>query len=149
MTRNIIVRNVQPSDAEDVFAIRNLPGIYKYFRNPRKITPREHAHWFAVQLKPRNRRNFFIATVGGKIAGYLRYSLVKDTYDISVAVVPQFQKRGIAGFLLRQTLPKIETEGKPVQAEVRKENIASLRFFEKHGFVRLREKHDSVIFVNA
>ena len=147
MTQNIKIRNIEASDAEDFFAIRNIPSVYKYFRNPRKVTPEEHAHWFISQLKSINRRNFFVAILGGKIAGYLRYYLVKDTYDVSIAVFPQFQKKGIASFLLRRTLPKIETNGKKIQAEVQTGNIASLRFFEKHGFTRLREKRDSIIFI--
>jgi len=150
MTYNIIIRNVQPSDIDAVFDIRNilldLPDADKFFKNSKKLTPEKHARWFAAQLKPANRRNFFLAIQDDRAVGYLRYAGKENIYTVSIAVLPRFQKSGIGSQLLRQTLSKIERRGKQVQAEVRSDNIVSLKFFEKHGFIRLIEKDGYVLF---
>ena len=37
MIMNITIRNVEIGDSKAIFAIRNLPSVYKYFRNSNSI----------------------------------------------------------------------------------------------------------------
>lgn len=145
--QKVVVRNVQSGDSEAVLFIRNLPSVYKYFRSAKKITKEGHADWFAIQQQPAKRKNFFVAEQDGKIIGYLRYDATDNICDISIAVIPEFRKKGIASLLLRQTLSNIAEDGKRIQAEVKKKNIESCEFFKKHGFTKFKERQNSIIFV--
>lgn len=146
MNHNVKIRNIKPGDSQAVLAIRNSLEVYRFCRNARQIRPEEHAHWFAKRAKQKNGGYYFIATLNDEVAGYLRYDLVGDIYDIAIAIFPKFHKKGVGSCLLQQTLSKVQKEGRKIQAEVQKDNIASIRFFEKHGFIRLREKDNSIIF---
>ena len=147
MNQKITVRNIHRGDALHILAIRNATDVRQNFRNKDGVSVVEHEQWFTQQLKPENRKRFFVAMIGRDLAGYLRYDLKNDHFDISIAVMNTFRKSGVGKALLKLSLPKIRQEHKPIKAEVRKTNFASLLFFEKNGFVRSSEDEEYVSFV--
>lgn len=84
----IEIRKVRPSDSEALLAIQNPPAVDIYCRNRRQIAPDEHHQWFSVRLAKYGREKYYVATVDGQVAGYLRYDLVADYYDIGIAIPP-------------------------------------------------------------
>lgn len=77
------------------------------------------------------------AEYDGKIAGYCVLYCAADEGNIStIAVNPQFRRRGVADLLLSRT--KQETEKRQVVSiylEVRTSNLPARCLYEKHGFV--------------
>ena len=134
MNQNIVVRTIRKDDVYHILAIRNADDVRVHSRNSEKVSDVEHQRWFTIQLKPENRRRFFIATRGKEIVGYIRYDLRENYYDISIAIEHRIRKLGIGSLLLKSSLPKMEQDGVLIKAGVKRDNLPSLKFFEKNGF---------------
>lgn len=58
---------------------------------------------------------------------------------ISIAVVPEARGRGAASLLLSSTIRRLKLRGvERLTLTVRKSNGGAIRFYERHGFTRLR-----------
>lgn len=53
---------------------------------------------------------------------------------LDIAILPEFQNRGIGAALLKTLLAESEAAGKPLRHMVFKMNTAALRFYERFGF---------------
>ncbi len=110
-----------PEDWEFIRQLRNLAR--EGFFSESEITPPEHRafmHKYGY--------NYFIATLDGRKVGFI--GEVKG--DVRLAVLPKYRSRGIAtrmlGFLEKACGKKTLT------AQVKKENIASIKTFLKLGW---------------
>ncbi|GEM_PF-174738 len=147
MNLKIRVRTVRSGDDKRILEIRNTDGVRRNFCNTEKVSPVEHDQWFAKQLKPENRKRFLVATREGKIVGYIRYDLRNNDYTVSIATEQKFQRLGIGSILLTSSLPKMLRDGRLIRAEVKKDNLPSQMFFEKHGFNYLDEDDGYKYFI--
>lgn len=135
MNRKAAVRNIRRSDCGGILKLRNAPDVRRYFRDSARVSSAEHNLWFEKQLAPPNRKRFFVAAIGQNLVGYVRYDLSGGYYDISIGVASPFRRLQIGSILLNQSLTKVEKDGKPIRAVVKKDNFASRHFFQKNGFV--------------
>src|SRR5690606_11579926 len=75
----------------------------------------------------------------GRVLGYA--GLWYDSHDchvMTLAVLPEMQRRGIADMLLADlTLEALKRGGRRLLLEVRVDNDAALALYTKHGFERL------------
>lgn len=53
---------------------------------------------------------------------------------LDIAILPEFQNRGVGGALLRSLVAESEAAGKPLRHMVFKMNTAAMRFYERFGF---------------
>jgi len=70
--------------------------------------------------------NYYICLYNGEPAGFI--GIVDE--DMRLAVKKEYQKRGIASFMLTEIM-KLNIN---FVVRVKKDNIASIKFFEKNGF---------------
>jgi ribosomal-protein-alanine N-acetyltransferase len=88
---------------------------------------------------------FLVAVRGGIICGYMitctRGSQAPDAFElVSLAVDPAFRGMGAASCLMRNTLRKLQLRGGVrFSLMVRVTNQAARRFYEKHGFRKVRK----------
>jgi [ribosomal protein S18]-alanine N-acetyltransferase len=86
-------------------------------------------------------RDFFIvAKVGGRIAGYAVACAEKQNAEIaSLAVHPDYRRRGVGDALMRHTLRGLKRAGvRRVELMVRTGNIAGAQLYRGLGFRRIR-----------
>ena len=89
----------------------------------------------------RDCRDFFVvAKVGGRIAGYAVACAGKRNAEIaSLAVHPDYRRRGVADALMRQTLAELGAAGVGrVELMVRTGNTAGAQLYRSLGFRRVR-----------
>lgn len=107
---------------EFIRALRNDPRMRTWFVEQVDITPEEQ-----VAYMTKYSGYYFVCCVNGTPAGYV--GAVND--DIRIATHPDYQRHGIASFMLEyiaRAFPR-------ATAKIKIENDASLHLFEKAGFV--------------
>jgi ribosomal protein S18 acetylase RimI-like enzyme len=108
---------------EFVRNLRNHPSVKTGFIEQEYIDMFDHALYMQ-----RLGSSFYICLVDGEPAGYV--GVIKS--DIRVATHPNFQKMGVASFMINELMRKHPNS----YAKVKVDNEASVGLFEKCGFVK-------------
>lgn len=115
------IRSAAPRYWENIRNLRNDPAVVDGFIQKEHISCADH-HDFMIK----NHDNFVLCFVDDNFAGYGR--VIDD--DISVCVRPEYQKMGVAKFLVKNMI-----KWRPnAFAKVKINNAASLALFESLGF---------------
>ena len=112
--------------------LRNMDGVKEGFIQQDTISSRQHEEYMK-----KNSHSFWICIDKGHPIGYIG---IIDL-DIRVATHPNHQGKGVASFMLNEVMKKNPN----AVSKVKIDNLASLRLFEKCGFVKkyyLLEKED-------
>jgi RimJ/RimL family protein N-acetyltransferase len=125
----VVVRPASGADALDVLAWRNDPVTRAMARNQDEVDTAAHLAWFGKALAD-PRRTFLIGEVDGEKIGMVRFDRGEET-EVSINLDPAHRSRGLSYPLLMAGLAYV---GGDVWAEIRPENTASLRLFERAGF---------------
>ena len=141
----IIVRRAQLNDAERIWEIRNEPESRAVAASPEIIPLPQHIDWFKRKYLEQDGNFCFIGEIGEKVAGYCRFDLKDDKYLISVAVASSMHGRGIATFLIGQSIKQLNTK-KSIHAEIRRHNIASAKMLERNGFKKISEDKENFYY---
>jgi RimJ/RimL family protein N-acetyltransferase len=146
--KDIQISSIVFDDLIDVFNLSNQDTVRVNSFNNNKIDLEEHKKWFKGKLEDKN-VIILKAVVNNELAGQVRLDLEDNDALIGVSVDEKFRGEGIASKLLQAAIAKIESNGriKTISAFVKPENLASIRLFEKNGFVFDRE--DEVLGNNA
>lgn len=140
------IRKVEEKDVEKIWEIRNHPLIRKNSGNSELITLQNHKEWFHNKYF-KNKNNFcYVLCNEINLAGYCRldYSEEEKAYIVSIAIDPENQSRGLGTRLLSQSLEKMKNKQNIlVLAEVKKDNIASIKLFERNAFKKYREDEEN------
>lgn len=121
-------------EKELVFKLQCKNNVRIYFNNPSVPTWDEHSAWFDRTII-KNDCFLYSIIVESQFVGYLRLDLkiIDKTALVSIIVDPEFQGQGIAtGALINCSLIHPEFD---LFAEIKDENIASIKSFSKAGFV--------------
>jgi ribosomal protein S18 acetylase RimI-like enzyme len=90
----------------------------------------------------KNNSFFYIAEVGRKIVGIAcahTYPGNDTVYLDFIAIDKSYQRRGIGSMLLKAILKKvINANKKKIYFIIRADNDVGIRFYEKHGFKRVK-----------
>ncbi len=137
--RKIEFRFVEKSDVERVWEIRNHPKARANSFNNDPIPFFSHQQWFEDQYFT-NRNNYcLVLVIEGLVVGYCRFDLKEPRlYRNSIALDPQFHGQGLGKKLLEEGLRRLPLNS-TVFAEVEKDNIASLKLFQKMEFRTINE----------
>lgn len=134
----IKVRPAQPNDAQRIWEIRNEPQARSVAASPEVIPLSQHIDWFNNKYFKGRGNICFVGEIEQNIIGYCRFDLDNDRYIISIAVASSMHGKGIGTLLLRQSIEQLQLS-KPILAEIRKYNIASIKIFEHNGFKKTSE----------
>lgn len=135
------VRKAQAEDSKRIWKIRNHPVCRKFSGNSEIIPLANHISWFKKKyFSGQNNYCFVLVNEADQVAGYCRLDFddENDNYIISIAIDPNYHAQGQGYELLSKTLIKFKRP-KKILAEIKKENIASIKLFQKNNFKVIRE----------
>jgi len=131
-----LIRPVRYEDLDEVIEI-NL-----------KTLPENYSRFFYEELYKRFPKTFLVAEVEGRIGGYVmcrierclskfsKLRFVKSCHVVSIAVLEEYRRRGIATAMLKEALRNSMTEYGATEGflEVRVTNIPAINLYRKLGF---------------
>lgn len=136
----ITVRMATPADCDAIFTWRNAEKTRQYFFNTEPVSIETHRVWFQNSLTNPN-RVLLIGEVGAQPVGVLRYDIEGNEALISVYLDPGMSGHGLGSQLIRLGSEWIRDNFQQIvviNAEILRQNIASLRAFESAGYVEHR-----------
>ena len=132
----IEIREIQDDDINDLFNWRNHPEVRKNFFNTNPISWDEHEKWFKAKIKD-SYTSIYIACSGKDKVGSIRFEDKSDVIKVSIMLNPDFLGKGFGSEVIRlgtERFIKEKNPYKPIHAEIKRDNIASLKAFQKAGF---------------
>lgn len=136
------LRRFQPSDLEKVKHINQV------------CLPENYSSYFFMDLYERFPETFIVAEVYGEVAGYIMcrietglpdfglFGIAKRGHVISIAVLPQYQRKGIGQALMQDAMQRMRTyKAKECYLEVRASNTPAINLYKKLGFETSRTVH--------
>lgn len=134
------LRHIRSDDEEDLFLWRNDPEVRKNSFSTGVVTSEEHALWFAKKNKDPN-VVMYLAHAGKNKIGVIRFEDKGNEIVVNVMLNPNFVGMGFGSKLIKlgtEIFVGEKRPDRPIVAEVKKDNVASLKAFEKAGY---SEKH--------
>lgn len=134
--RKIDLRAATVADMADLLEWRNHPETRKSSFNTDAITPEAHEAWFKKKLASTD-TVIYIAISGTDKLGTIRFEDNGETIKTSVMLNPAFFRQGLGSKVIAIGTEKYRMEKKtarPIFAEIKTDNAASLRAFAKAGF---------------
>lgn len=135
------IRQFKPADLERVMHIN------------RTCLPENYSSFFFTDLHERFPATFVVAEENGKLVGYAMcriergipsskiIGLTKKGHLISIAVLPEYQRRGVGYALMREIMQAMLLyEATECLLEVRVSNTAAVNLYKKLGFEIARTK---------
>jgi RimJ/RimL family protein N-acetyltransferase len=135
----ISLRDATSEDAEFLFEWANdhETRLQSFVSEP--IAWRDHEAWLTSVLADQDRR-LFVAVRAGEPVGQVRLDHRRGSVIVSVSVAPQARGRSLAAQIIRLATAHA---GQIVLAEIKETNLASIRAFEKAGYVRIGTHSDA------
>jgi RimJ/RimL family protein N-acetyltransferase len=137
------IRKADKQDIKLLFDWANDPEVRKASFSTHEITWEEHSKWYEKVLNSEN-VVIYVLTEDDVPVGQARFTVEDGIADIGYSIGSEFRSRGLATRLLKMAMWDAVKERKDIidfQARVKRDNIASLRVFEKLGF---RKDKDSL-----
>jgi ribosomal-protein-alanine N-acetyltransferase len=134
---------------ETKFSLRqfNVKDLESVIEINRTCLPENYASFFFLDTFQNCPSAFKVAQVGSQIVGYImcriehgfsdvkRLKFVRKGHIISVAVMPEHRRDGIASELVKQALDALqELKADECYLEVRETNETAIKLYEKLGF---------------
>ena len=135
------LRRATMDDALDVLAWRNDPHTIAMSKTPGVLDRASHMAWFARAVRSED-RVIFIALEADMKLGMVRFDRTGDAWLVSINVAPEQRGTGYGSRLLNDAIELFHSLAGDISilAEVKCGNEASLRIFERCGFVREVDK---------
>ena len=133
------------SDCKSIYQWRNDPITRKMSKNKNFIVWSDHVNWFKRSFFS-NDNKLIICELGSsdKIA-FLKFKLIKESALVSINLNPNFRGQGFAKHCLLNSIDLLKKETNKVKllnAEIREENIASIKTFMGSGFTLNKMSND-------
>jgi methionyl-tRNA formyltransferase len=132
----ISLRDVEAYDINDLFDWRNHSDVRKNSFNSDLISWDEHEKWFKAKIKD-SHTSIYIACSGKDKVGSIRFEDKGDVIKGSIMLNPDFLGKGLGSEVIRlgtERFIKEKNPEKPVYAEIKIDNIASIKAFQKAGY---------------
>ncbi len=135
MQQTFKLRKFVPNDLQNVMQINRV------------CLPENYTDFFFMDLHQRFPETFIVAEENGEIAGYIMCrievglsnygfgGLVKKGHVVSIAVMPQYRRKGVAQAVINRALEGMQYyKAKQCFLEVRVTNDAGISLYKKLGF---------------
>lgn len=139
------IRNLEADDINDLFSWRNHPDVRKNSFNTNPILWEEHEKWFKKKLAESDTAIYTVCCRDKKI-GSIRFEDKGEAVKVNIMLNPDFLGKGFGSKIIRLGTEKFIKERQPdksIHAEIKKDNVASIRAFQKAGY---KESHLTFIY---
>lgn len=133
-------RKATLEDAEILYRWRHDPTTLQYSRNPEKVSFSNHLEWLKKSLQNPN-RTILIFLHEDLLIGTGRADFDGRFYELSWTIAPDQRGLGYSHMLIKKLTEKFH----PSRAEIKTDNIPSIKVAEKVG-LRKVDKKDGMIF---
>jgi len=137
----MIIKDAEIIDSIDLFEWRNDQLSCCMSKNNKKLTIEEHEIWYQDSLKNPSRK-LYIGIDSNEKIGICRFDYDElDNYsEISINLNPKMRGKNLSYEFLNNAIKKYATNNHyKLKATIKKENKASLKIFEKSGFLYFSE----------
>lgn len=137
--QGFVIRKAEPTDIPQIMQI-NLETL-----------PENYPEYFFREIFDRYSDAFYVAETESKVIGYIMCRMeggistfglrwVRRGHIVSVAILPDYRRQGIATELITQSMQALKTayNAKEVILEVRITNLPAIRLYEKLKFHKIR-----------
>ncbi len=144
----ITVRGASLEDSDEVLLWRNDPLAIAMSTSSTEVSAKQHAKWFPTTLNS----DATVHVIGESTLpheerqkiGVCRFDRqLNNLWKISINLNPAVRGQGLSEELLRLSIGfwanRVNPSNERLFAEVRPENPASIRIFERNGFIRWAE----------
>lgn len=120
----INVRPYREGDLDKVLEIENVSFKFPYSMD-----------LFRRLLAQKSTRMLVAQNSGGNVVGYILYSIRPGKcLIISLAVLPEFRRRGVGAMLMQALIKDVGPLAKYIELQVGCGNIDAVKFYQKFGF---------------
>lgn len=143
----LVVRAATEQDASLLLSWRNDAETRRWSRTSAAVEPDQHADWLRGVLDD-SRRWLWIAEVDAEPVATVRHDVDSaGRAEVSLAVAPAYRGRGVATAAIRAADARLltSTTVEVVDAHVHPDHAASLRVFERAGYVRVDLAADGLV----
>ena len=137
-----VLRFAKMTDAKILFEWRNDLMTRDASHNTSEIRFEDHLVWLENSLTNQHRK-LFVAEINGVPVGTVRADQSDGTWEISWTVAPEHRGRGLGKRIVSKLARSIIG---PIRAEVKAENIASVRIAESIGMRLISEANGVLHF---
>jgi len=136
------LRRFQPTDLEKVIHINQV------------CLPENYSSYFFIDLYEHYPETFIVAEAYAELVGYIMcrietglpdfglLGITRRGHVISIAVLPEYQRKGIGQALLQEAMSRMRTyKAKECYLEVRASNTPAINMYKKLGFETSRTVH--------
>lgn len=141
INRRISLRKAQESDVSITHEWANDELTRKNSFSSEPILFENHKVWWYSKMNSAN-ADYYICEVEKKLAGIVRFDRdsKSEHFTIGVTVAPTFRGKNLADRFLKLACSEfLKTHNNTVYAYIKKENIASVKVFEKAGFTYVED----------
>lgn len=141
------MRLATAEDSERLFAWRNDPETRRASHNTDVVPPERHAEWLEKTLR-RNDQILLIAMLHDEPIGTVRFDRRPDSYfEVSINLAPEVRAKKLGAACLGAACDFVlAKKSAGFHAEIRSENAASIRIFERCGFHETGRKGGFLVF---
>jgi UDP-2,4-diacetamido-2,4,6-trideoxy-beta-L-altropyranose hydrolase len=145
----LTARAINERDESLVLRWANDPIVRKNAFSSRTISEDEHRDWFHMVLKNQEHRGFYIVEGSADVpVGQVRFDRVQAGWEVTYSIDQIFRSRGLGSNVLGVAIEKFKLErGRtPIIGKVRTNNLASMKVFERLGFLRTEKATQFVTY---
>jgi len=142
-------RIADESDLKDIWEWRNDVKTRKMFLTASKVSFDEHQKWYS-EILSRKSSYLYIGIINAKDKiGVCRFDLGESCEEatISININPKYRGRGFCCLMLLSAIDSFQKERHlNLRANIKKENKASIKCFQKCGFNLISENEHQLLF---
>jgi RimJ/RimL family protein N-acetyltransferase len=142
------IRRATLDDARDILTWRNDAAAVAASKSQKAIDEAEHMRWFQGAVQSPDHL-ILIAEADGRKLGMVRFDRRPDHWLASINMSPEVRGKGYGRAALSAAIDILYAEAGPdrIVAEIKSDNVRSLRLFMSLGFFRQGEQAGFQSFV--
>lgn len=134
MNSHLVIRKIRKEDNELTYHWANDERTRANSFNSNPISFEEHSKWFESKLTDKNSW-YYICELNHEPTGLIRFDKKDDKLIIGITIDEKYRGKKLSSVFLKQGCETISTEmDLPIIAYIKKNNIPSIKSFEKAGF---------------
>lgn len=132
MSEKFCIRDVNIKDITNVFDLSNDDVVRQNSINKEKIVWENHVNWFNNRIKKTEEPFYIVESLNGDFIGQVRIENRNEENVVSVSITKDYRGKGLCAEILKEAVNKSGMIN--FTAYIFKDNISSVKSFEKAGF---------------